>query len=189
MRNNKYLFLITLVFFALGFINIHLALLGLACMVLPLVLLFLDKRKTWCQGFCPRASLYTTCGKLTAKHSRKTPLFFIKGNMKWIMLAYFGVSLFIIIMSTIKVASGSISSMNYLRFLLMIPLTGEMPQLIEFTNITPWVTHLSYRFYSMMMTTTFLGFLLALIYKPRTWCTICPIATISEAYINKSNKD
>jgi polyferredoxin len=109
--------------------------------------------------------------------------------MKWIMLAYFGISLFIIIMSTIKVASGSIPSMNYLRFLLMIPLTGEMPQLIEFTNIIPWVTHLSYRFYSMMMTTTFLGFLLALIYKPRTWCTICPIATVSEAYINKSNKD
>ena len=188
MRNNKYLFLITLSFFALGFINIHFSLLGIVCMVLPLILLFRDKRKTWCQGYCPRANLYKKCGKLTEDHSLKTPMFFIKGNMKWIMLAYFGISLFIMIMSTVKVANGSLPSMSYLRFLLFIPIKGEMPQIFELINISPWITHLSYRFYSMMMTTTVLGFLLALIYKPRTWCTICPIATVSEIYINGTSK-
>ena len=188
MRNNKYLFLITLSFFALGFINIHFSLLGFICMALPFILLFRDKRKTWCQGYCPRASLYTTCGKLTPKHSHKTPIFFIKGNMKWIMLSYFGVSLLFILMSTLKVASGSMSSMNYLRFLLVISFGKEMPQLVNFSNIAPWITHLSYRFYSMMMTTTFLGFILGLIYKPRTWCTICPIATVSDVYLKQNKK-
>ena len=188
MRNNKYLFLITLSFFALGLVNIHFALLGLVCMVLPLFLLFRDKRKTWCQGYCPRASLFTTCGKLKSKDSYKTPMFFIRGNMKWIMLAYFGINLFIITMSTLKVAAGSMPPMNYMRFLLVIPFVGEMPQLIELGSISPWITHLSYRFYSMMMTTTFLGFILALIYRPRTWCTICPIATVSDVYINGINK-
>jgi len=99
------------------------------------------------------------------------------------MLAYFGISLFVIIISTIKVASGSMQPMNYLRFLLLFSLGGEIPQFIEFNNIVSWVTHLSYRFYSMMMTTTVLGLILALIYKPRTWCTICPIATVSDVYV------
>ena len=140
-------------------------------------------------GLLPKSqSLYTKCGKLTANHSFKTPLFFIKGNMKWIMLAYFGISLLVMTMSTVKVATGAVPSMSYLRFLLFIPLKGEMPQIFEFINISPWITHLSYRFYSMMMTTTVLGFLLALIYKPRTWCTICPIATVSDVYIQSVKK-
>jgi len=188
MRNNKYLFLITLLFFISGFINIHFALLGFICMVLPIILLVRNKKKTWCQGYCPRASLFTTCGKISAKYTRKAPRFFTKGFMKWIMLAYFGFSLFIITMSTIKVATGAIPSMNFLRFLLIFPIHVEIPQLIEFSNISSWVTHLAYRFYSMMMTTTFLGLILLFVYKPRTWCTICPIATVSEVYIRKISK-
>lgn len=185
MKNHKYLFLFTLLYFALGFINIHFALLGVVCLTLPLILLFKTKRKTWCQGYCPRASLYSTCGKLTSKHSFKTPKFFITGSMKWIMLAYFSFSLYIIITSTIKVSMGR-PPMDSLRFLMYIPIKG-MPQLFDI--ISPdWLLHLSYRFYSMMMTTTVLGFILALVYKPRTWCTICPISTVSSVYLNSVKK-
>lgn len=187
MRNNRHLFLFVLFYFTLGFINIHLALLGLICMILPGILLFRDQRKTWCRGYCPRASLYTTIGKLTAKNSYKTPKLFIKGNMKWIMISYFSINLVIIIMSTLKVSGGAIPAMNYLRFLIVLPIPGEMPQLFEFSGIAPWITHLSYRFYSMMMTTAFIGLMMALIYKPRTWCTICPISTLSNVYL-KSKK-
>lgn len=184
MKNNKYLFLFTLLFFALGFVNIHFALLGFICMVVPFVLLIKNNKKTWCQGYCPRANLYSTCGKLTA-HNRKTPIFFIKGNMKWIMLTYFGISLFIITMSTIRVSSGMMPPMEMLRFLIFIPIPTELPQIIEFSNVVPWLTHLSYRMYSMMMTTTVIGLVLAIVYKPRTWCTICPIATVSDVYLKK----
>lgn len=183
MRNHKLLYLITISFFILGIINIHFALLGIVCMTFPFLLLIKNKKKVWCQGYCPRASLYTTCGKLTKKTSRKTPTFFIKGDMKWYMLIYFGVSLFFITMTTINVAKGLRPPMEYLRFLIYIPIPVKFPQVIDFLGFAPWVTHLSYRFYSMMMTTTFLGLLLALFYKPRTWCTICPIATVSDVYI------
>lgn len=63
MRNHKYLFLITISFFLLGFVNIHFSLLAIFCMTFPIILLLRDRKKTWCQGYCPRASLYTTCGK------------------------------------------------------------------------------------------------------------------------------
>lgn len=186
MKNNKYLYLITLFFFAIGFVNIHFALLGLLCMFIPLILLVKENKKTWCQGYCPRANLYSTCGKITKEHSRKTPVFFIKGNMKWIMLTYFGISLFIITMSTFRVSSGMMPPMKMLRFLIFIPISAELPQIMELGNIVPWLTHLSYRFYSMMMTTTVIGLVLAIVYKPRTWCTICPIATVSDAYLKSS---
>lgn len=185
MRNHKFLFLITISFFLLGFVNIHFSLLGMVCMTLPIVLLLKNRKKTWCQNYCPRASLYTNLGKLKHSPGRKTPQVFIKGNVKWIMLAYFGISLTFIIMSTVAVARGIRLPMEYLRFLLFIPIPFKMPQIFDILNIAPWLTHLSYRFYSMMMTTTILGLILALVYKPRTWCTICPIATVSDVILKK----
>lgn len=185
MKNHKLLFLFTISYFLLGFVNIHFALLGIICMTLPIVLLIKDRKKTWCQGYCPRASLYTACGRSKWWNSRNTPLFFVKGKMKWIMLAYFGISLTFIILSTIGVARGMRPAMEYLRFLIIIPIPARLPQLLNFISPLTWLTHLSYRFYSMMMTTTLLGLLLALIYKPRTWCTICPIGTISNVVTKK----
>lgn len=185
MRNHKYLFLFTLSYFAIAFINIQFSLLGLFCMFLPFILLTKNKKKTWCQGYCPRASLYTTFGKLKKSTSRKTPQFFITGNMKWIMMFYFLLSLSFITMTTIKVASGARPPMEYLRFLIFIPIPLKLPQLFEFNIVAPWITHLSYRFYSLMMTTTILGLILSVIFKPRTWCTICPIATVSDVIIKK----
>lgn len=187
MRNNKYLYLITLTYFALGFINIHFSLIGLICMIIPFILLFKNKKKTWCQSYCPRSSLYTKVGKIK-KHSRPTPKFFTKGSMKYIILTYFSISLFIIFMSTLMVANGKRPPMDYLRFLIFIRLPGTMPQLISFHQIVPWITHLSYRMYSMMMTTTLLGLSLGLFYKPRTWCTVCPIATLSDGYLTHHRK-
>lgn len=184
----KFLFAVTLAYFALGFVNIHFAVLGLICMTVPLVLLFKNTKKTWCQGVCPRASLFSSCGKITKSFSYKTPKFFVKGNMKWIVLSYFVVSLLFIAVSTVKVAGGSAASMEYLRFLMIFPIKAALPQLIEFSGIAPWITHFAYRFYSMMMTTTVLGLIFALVYRPRTWCTICPISTISDAYINSKRK-
>lgn len=185
MRNYKYLFLITLSFFALGFINIHFSLLGIICMILPIILLLKNRKKTWCQGYCPRASLYTTCGKSKKWSSHNTPRYFIKGNMKWIMLFYFTISLSFILMSTIGVAKGIRPAMETLRFLILFRIPFQMPQLIDFIEFAPWLTHMSYRFYSMMMTTTILGLILALTYQPRTWCTICPIATVSDVILKK----
>lgn len=179
----KYLFLITIFYFALSFINIHFAILGLICMFAPFVLLFKNKKKTWCQNYCPRSSLYTVCGKLK-KISNKAPSFLTKGGMKWIILTYFSISLLMIIISTAKVAMGMIEPIKTLKFLMLVPIPAELPQLIEFSNVAPWFTHFAYRFYSMMMTTTVLGLILAVLYKPRTWCTICPISTLSQVYLN-----
>lgn len=185
LKNNKYLFLVTLGYFMLGLVNIHFALLGLVCMSIPVIMLFKTRRKTWCQGYCPRAALYTKTGKLAKNVGWKIPRLFTTGPLKWVVLAYFGFSLLVILMSTLSVARGN-PPMDHLRFLIIIPL-GRPPQL--FTIQSPaWLLHLSYRFYSMMMTTTLLGLVLSLVYKPRTWCTVCPIATLSDSYLKTAKK-
>ncbi|MDF2540665.1 MAG: putative rane protein [Herbinix sp.] len=182
MKNHKLLFTFTIFYFLMGLINIHFALLGIVCMTLPIILLFKNRKKTWCQNYCPRASLYKTVGKYN-RHSCKTPIFFIKGNMKWIILLYFVISLTFISISTLRVALGSKPPMEFLRYFILLPLPFHFPQAFDITFASSWLTHLSYRFYSMMMTTTTLGLIMALLYKPRTWCTVCPINTMSDVYL------
>ncbi|HAN44508.1 MAG TPA: hypothetical protein DCP97_03860 [Ruminococcaceae bacterium] len=184
----NYLFIFTVIFFILGMVNILFAWLGLACMLLPFILLVRDSKKTWCQKYCPRASLYTTCGKATSKFSLKTPRFFVSGGMKWIILAYFALSMFIVINSTIKVASGNVPPMLHVRFLIMFRLPFDLPQLIAISGLPQWTYHFGYRFYSLMLTTTILGLIMALVYKPRTWCTVCPVSTLSGIYLNSAKK-
>lgn len=179
LKNNKYLFLITLGFFFLGLFNIIFGALGIICMSIPLVLLFKNRKKTWCQGYCPRANMFTrffqgrSLGKIV-------PKWFTKGNAKWFVFGYFGINLSIIVISTIMVLSGRIEPMEQLRFTLALPIPWEIPQFLNFGQLPSWLVHLGYRFYSMMITTTALGLLLGWVYTPRTWCTICPINTISD---------
>jgi hypothetical protein len=144
-------------------------------------------KKTYCQGYCPRASFYSKIGKFK-KTNQKTPNFFIKGDMKKFILVYFVFNLFIMIAATTRVYSGAMPPMLMARFMLFFPFPGNLPQLVEFGGIAPWITHLSYRIFSMMMTTTMIGILLGFLYKPRTWCTVCPINTLSDAYLTITKK-
>ncbi len=150
------------------------------CMITPFILLARDKKKTWCQGYCPRANLYTKVGKLPFARGGKTPKSFTKGKVKWYVLAYFSLNLLIMLGTTIRVAAGSMDPMNYPRFLLFFAFRSELPQLLPSANTAQWLSHFSYRFFSMMMTTSVIGLIMSLVYKPRTWCTICPVATMSD---------
>ena len=109
----------------------------------------------------------------------------MNGKLKNYLLIYFGINLFFVTMSTIGVASGKILPMEYLRFLIVFPIPFRMPQLLDLTNFAPWLTHISYRIYSMMMTSTVLGLIIGQIYKSRSWCVVCPINTLSNRILKK----
>jgi hypothetical protein len=184
------LFIITILYFALGFVHIFFALLAIACMSIPFILIAKTQRKTWCYHYCPRASLTNQTGKLHRRW-RKLPLMFSDGYLRKILLWYFGLNLLFIIGSTARIATGAMEAMEYVRLFIAIPLPGPMPQLIQFPQQPPqWLLHLSYRLYSMMLSSSLLGIALSIIYRPRAWCTICPVGTLSNTLVktNKTNK-
>jgi hypothetical protein len=176
---------VTIAFFILGFFNIIFAWLGLACLITPFILLFKDRKKTWCQGICPRASLFQKLLKGRSLTGKRTPDWFIRGKAKWIMLGYFCLNLFVLTMSTIMVFSGRMEPMDRVRFLIAFQLPWQIPQLLDLGTFPVWVSHLSFRIYSMMFTTTVLGLIIGWIYMPRSWCSICPINTLSDAALKK----
>jgi hypothetical protein len=191
MKKNwtNYFYIITISFFTLGFFNIIFAWLGFICMILPFVLLARDKKKTWCQNYCPRASLFQKLFKGRSLSGKTGPDWLIRGKAKWVMLGYFSINLFVLTMSTVMVFKGRREALENIRFLLVFQFPWDIPQLLNLGTMPNWIVHLSFRIYSMMFTTTVLGLILSWIFKPRTWCTICPINTISDISLKKINRN
>jgi hypothetical protein len=122
----KFFYLITIIFFVLGFFNIMFAWLGFICMTLPFVFLARDGKKTWCQNYCPRANLFTTFFKKLSLTGRAGPSWLTRGKAKWFVFAYFIFNLFVMIMSTVMVVRGRVMPMENVRFLLAIKLPWDL---------------------------------------------------------------
>jgi polyferredoxin len=88
-------------------------------------------------------------------------------------------------MSTIMVSRGVRDPLERIKFLILFQIPWNIPQVLDFGSIPGWIVHLSFRVYSMMFTTTVLGLVLAGIFKPRTWCMICPVNTISDLALSR----
>lgn len=178
MKNiQNQLFWITIAFFILGFIHISFALAGLICFIVPFIQYFKYKDKVWCKYVCPRAGYFR---RIITKINlgKKPPKLFMKKGMKKAVVIYFGINLFFITMSTIMVSIGKIAPIEQIRFLIVAPLPFDLPQLLSL-NVAEPLVHLGYRVYSMMFTSILIGSVLGIIYKPRTWCAICPVNTLT----------
>ncbi|MBI9108572.1 MAG: 4Fe-4S binding protein [Spirochaetales bacterium] len=186
--NNKAIpiFLITLAYFLLPFVNILFALTAIACMALPFIILRITRKKTWCRGLCPRADFFTKLRP--ANIGFRQPKWFNLKKIAIIMLYYFGINIFFITMSTIMVGLGRINPIDRIRLLIMFQLPWELPQLFTIAAIPAPLLHLSYRFYSLMLTSTLLGSILAVLFKPKTWCAVCPINSISEGMLSSMKR-
>ena len=183
----NWLFLATLLFFGLSFVHISFGLLGLICAITPFLLAYKTNSKLWCKSYCPRASLFT---KLFASISlnKKAPSWLYSKQTKRFVLNFFCINLVMISMSTTMVALDRIPPMDYVRFLMAFPIPIELPQLLQI-NLPDALIHLSYRIFSVMFTSTVIGLTMGFLFRPRSWCGICPVQTLTTTMITQNMKN
>jgi len=179
----RYSYFFTISFFLLGFFNIIFAWLGFFCLIMPFLFAAKDKKNTWCQGYCPRSNLFTKLFRNISLTGKPTPKFLLSGRGKTVMLTYFSLNLFVICLSTLMVFLDKREPLEKIRFLIAFQLPWDIPQLLNGGIFPDWSIHLGFRVYSMMFTTVIIGLLLGLLFKPRTWCTICPMGTLTNMTI------
>ncbi len=186
MKNMKkmYLGIIPITFILLGFINIHFGILGTLCFGIPFYLLFKTKSRVFCHKHCFRIRDYELINRFSFFSGKVAPKQ-IK-SLKKIIIVYFLIAMTIVTVSTVMVGIGVAKPLTEVRFLLIFKL--PIPQLIEINFFGPTLLHLSYRLYSMVLTTFILGAIMSSIYKTRTWCVVCPYNTIATEYINFTKK-
>ncbi len=186
-----YLWIVTPIYFGLGFFNILFAWIGMIFFMVPLLIAIFGGSKLYCNRFCDRGQFFTLLGKkLKLSRNKSTPAWIKSKWFRYGFLIFFFAMFFQMLWVTYLVGSGA----QNIGAVIKLFWTFKVPWHFAYhgTVISPWVAQFSFGFYSMMLTSTLIGFIVMVLYKPRTWCVFCPMGTttqlICKARVGKSGK-
>lgn len=184
MKNKKkrwyeYLFIMSAAYLILGFFNILFAWLGLICFVVPLLISIGKGNKAYCNRYCGRGQLFDLLGnKLGLSRKKDIPAFLRSSWFRYGFLLFFLTMFGNMLFTTYLV----FSEVHGLREIVKILWTFKVPWSFAYhgTAISPWMVQFAFGFYSVMLTSTILGLITMILYKPRSWCVYCPMGTMTQ---------
>ena len=175
-----YLWLWSILYFALGFFNILFAWLGMIDFLVPLIIAIVGGNKAFCNRFCGRGQLFAKIGgDCKCSRNQPAPRWLASKWFRYGFLVFFLTMFGNILFQTWLVASGA----NSLREVIKLFWTIRVPWGWTYTagTVADWVAQFSFGFYSLMLTSTLIGLIVMSLYKPRTWCTFCSMGTMTQS--------
>ncbi len=191
MKNKRwydYLWIVTVIYLLLGFFNILFAWIGLLCFIIPLVISIAGGGKIYCNKYCGRGQLFNILGT-KYKLSKKNPIpKFMKS--KWFRYGFLAFFMFMFA-NMILMSFYVFKDIRGLKEVVTLFWTFKVPW--NWTNISfvpKWVAQFSFGFYSLMLTSTLIGVITMVLFKPRSWCVYCPMGTMTQGIckIKEMNK-
>lgn len=183
-----YMWIFSTVYLLLGFFNILFAWLGMICFVTPLMISIIKGNKAYCNRYCGRGQLFSMLGgKFGLSRKKDMPKWM---RSKWFRYGFllFFLSMFgIMIWNTYLVFAG----IRELKQVVTLFWTFKLPWNWAYhgTVFAPWVAQFAFGFYSLMLTSTLLGIITMILFKPRSWCVYCPMGTMTQTICKVKNKD
>ena len=174
-----YLWIWTIIYFALGFFNILFAWLGLICFIAPLLVAIFGGSKAYCNRFCGRSQLFNVMSKrLHCSRMKAAPRWLSSGGFRYGFMAFFMAMFGSLILQTIQVFRGT----QGLRQAVKLFWTFRVPWHWAYTvgSAPDWFAQFSFGFYSLMLTSTLIGLIAMVLYRPRTWCSFCPMGSMTQ---------
>ena len=171
-----YLWIWTILYFALGFFNILFAWLGLIDFMVPLLIALFGGSKAFCNRYCGRGQLLHKCGKCS--RNVKAPKWLTAKWFRYGFLVFFLTMFGNMLFQTYLVAAGAESLKEAIKLLWLF----RVPWGWAYTAgmAADWVAKFSFGFYSLMLTSTIIGLVVNTLFKPRTWCVFCPMGTMTQ---------
>lgn len=183
----EYLWIFSSVYLVLGFVNILFAWIGMICFMLPLVISIVKGSKAYCNHYCGRGQLLDLLGnQFRLSRKKDIPPFIRSKWFRYGFLLFFLTMFGIMIYNTYLVFAGA----RELKEVVTLLWTFKLPWSWAYTvNIAyPWVAQFAFGFYSIMLTSTVLGLITMILFKPRSWCVYCPMGTMTQTICKlKSN--
>jgi polyferredoxin len=180
-----YLWIFSILYLALGFFNILFAWLGLICFITPLLISIVKGNKAYCNKYCGRGQLFELLGDQLGLSRKKAPPRFLRS--KWFrygFLTFFMVMFGLMLYSTYLVFAGStLKEAVTLLWVFTLPWNWANTSFVH-----PGIAQFALGFYSVMLTSTVLGLITMIIFKPRSWCVYCPMGTMTQGICKLKNR-
>ena len=124
-------------------------------------------------------------GRLGFSRKKNPPRFLYSKWFRYGFLAFFMTMFILMLVSTYQVFAGAgLKETVKLLWVFKVPW--------KWTNtsfVTPWVAQFAFGFYSVMLTSTVLGLITMLLFKPRSWCVYCPMGTMTQGICKMKNRE
>lgn len=182
-----YLWIWTVIYFALGFFNILFAWLGMIDFLVPLGFAIFGGNKHFCNRYCGRGQLF---GKLGGNRkcslNKPTPKWLSSKYFRYGFLVFFLTMFGIMIFNTYLVAADA----QNLKEALKLFWTVRVPWGWTYAEglVPNWIAQFAFGFYSLMLTSTLIGIIVMVLFKPRTWCAFCPMGTMTQTICKLKNR-
>ena len=184
-----YLWIWTIIYFALGFFNILFAWLGMIDFILPLLFAVFGGNKFFCNKLCGRGQLFSVLPKKFKNFSRGVLA------PRWLSSLYFRLGFLIFFM----IMFGSVVFQTWLVYGGVKSLTEAITLFWAFKipcswtytagSVPDWAAQFSFGFYSLMLTSALIGLIVMFLYRPRTWCSFCPMGTMTQLICKIKNSE
>lgn len=182
-----YLWIVSAAYLILGFFNILFAWLGLLCFFIPLGISIVKGNKSYCNRYCGRGQLFELLGrKLKLSRGKDVPYFLKQKWFRYGFLTFFMVMFFNMLFATYLVFADASGLREVVTLLWAFRLPWHFAA-GSTAAVAPWVAQFAFGFYSVMLTSTVLGFVTMLFYKPRSWCVYCPMGTMTQGICQLKN--
>lgn len=183
MSSNKkkwydYLWIFSTVYMILGFFNILFAWLGLICFIAPLAISIITGSKAYCNRYCGRGQLFSMLGgRFGLSRKKDLPRWMVSPYFRYGFLIFFLTMFAIMLWNTFLVFDGA-----DLKQVVTLLWTFKVPWHWAYhgTLFSAGVAQFAFGFYSIMLTSTLLGLILMVLFKPRSWCVCCPMGTMTQ---------
>lgn len=176
-----YLWIVSALYLILGFVNILFAWLGMICFIVPLCIAIFKGNKAYCNRYCGRGQLFDLLGnRLKLSRNVQVPSFIKQKWFRYGFLTFFMVMFGNMLFVTWLVFSGA-KNVNEVVTLLW---TFQLPWHFaadSVNQVAPWIAQFAFGFYSVMLTSTVLGLVTMVLFRPRAWCVYCPMGTMTQA--------
>lgn len=183
---HNYLWIFSAFYIVMGFFNILFAWVGLLCFFIPLIISAVKGNKGYCNHYCGRGQLFDLLGnQLGFSRKKDIPAWM---RSKWYRYGFL-IFFFVMFFQMLGVTWMVFSEAEGLRQVVKLLWTIKLPWHWAYTAaVTPWVAQFAFGFYSVMLTSTVLGLITMLLYKPRSWCVYCPMGTMTQLICKAKNK-
>lgn len=168
---SDYFWIASLLYLFLGLFHILFAWLGLICFLVPLLLAVGKGEKSYCNHYCGRGQLMQRLGNRFSAQ-RACP-----GWLRSRWFRYGFLLFFLSMFASMLYMSYAVLQGKPLSASITLLWTVRIPWFVK-SGAPDWILQFAYGFYSLMLTSTMLGILTMLVYKPRTWCVYCPMGTM-----------
>ncbi|MBR5509820.1 MAG: 4Fe-4S binding protein [Lachnospiraceae bacterium] len=174
-----YLWIFSTTYLILGFFNILFAWLGMICFITPLMIALIKGNKAYCNRYCGRGQLFSLLGgHFGLSRKKDMPGWMRSTGFRYGFLIFFLTMFGIMLWNTYLVFAGT----QELKQVVTLLWTFKLPWHWAYhgTLFSPGVAQFAFGFYSIMLTSTLLGLITMVLFKPRSWCVYCPMGTMTQ---------